>query len=73
MHSRILAIKKNEILPFATVLMDLKILGLVKSLRERQIFFITCMWNLWTNVYNKKTDPKNKLVGEGRGWGKKRV
>ena len=44
-------IKKNEIMPFAAICMDLKIIILseVKSDRERQISYdITYMWNLKT-------------------------
>ena len=45
-HNRILAItKKNEILPFATVFMDLESIRL-SEITQRQILFITCMWNL---------------------------
>ena len=43
-----LAIKKNEILPFATTWMDLEILILneIKSDREKQVSYdITYMWN----------------------------
>ena len=41
------AIKKNEIIPFAATWMDLEILILSMSERERQIpYDITYMWNL---------------------------
>ena len=40
------AIKKNEIMPFAAAWMDLEIIVLSKSDRERQIYDITYMWNL---------------------------
>ena len=40
------AIKKNEIIPFAATWMDLEIIILSKSDRERQISYdITYMWN----------------------------
>ena len=45
----LLSHKKNEILPFAAMWMDLEIITLskVKSERERQISYdITYMWNL---------------------------
>ena len=41
------AIKKNEIMPFAATWMDLEMIILSKSERERQISYdITYMWNL---------------------------
>ena len=41
------AIKKNEIRPFAATWMDLQIIILSKSHREKQIpYDITYMWNL---------------------------
>ena len=41
------AIKKNEIMPFAATWMDLEIIILSKSERERQIpYAVTYMWNL---------------------------
>ena len=39
-------LKKNEILPFAATWMGLEIITLSKSGRERQILYITYMWNL---------------------------
>ena len=52
------AIKKNEMLPFATTWMDVEgiMLSEVKSDRERQILYdITYMWNL----KNKQTSEYN--------------
>ena len=41
------AIKKNEIMPFAATWMDLEIIILSKSDRERQVSYdTTYMWNL---------------------------
>ena len=42
------AIKKNEILPFATMWTELECIMLKhnKSIRERQIYYFTRMWNL---------------------------
>ena len=41
------AIKKNEVMPFAATWMQLEIIILSKSERERQIpYDITYMWNL---------------------------
>ena len=61
------AIKKNEIMPFAATWMDLEIIILSKTLRERQISIdITYMWNLkkykWNYLQNRNrlTDFKNK-------------
>ena len=57
------AIKKNEIMPFAATRMDLEIIILSKSERERQIpYDITYMWNLKydTNehIYETETDSQ---------------
>ena len=42
-----LAVKKNEIMPFAASWMGLKIIMLSEvSQKERQIQYITYMWNL---------------------------
>ena len=52
--------KKNEIMPFATIWMDLEIIILSKSMSERQIPYVTYMWSLKydTNqhIYKTKTD-----------------
>ena len=55
------AVKKNEIMPFPATWMDLEIIILNQSERERQIpYDITYIWNLkWgTNepIYRKETD-----------------
>ena len=39
------AIKRNEIMPFATIWMDLEII-ILSEVRLRQICDITYMWNL---------------------------
>ena len=57
------AIKKTKIMPFAATWMDLEIIILVKSERERQIpYDITSMWNLKfdTNklIYETETDSQ---------------
>ena len=72
-------IKKNEILPLAATWMDLEniILSEVRSDRERQLSYITCMWNLKNStnelIYksrNRLTDIKNKLmVSKGKRGG----
>ena len=66
------AIKRNEIMPFAAVQMDLEItISEAKSDRERRISYdITHMWNLIfnsdTNKHlhnrNRLTDTENKLI-----------
>ena len=40
------AIEKNEIMPFAATWMSLEMITLKKSERERQIPYVTYMWNL---------------------------
>ena len=72
------AIKKNEILPFATTWMDLENIVLSEQVRERQILYDNShMWNLKNNknefIYKKSrlTDIGNKLMvikGEREGW-----
>ena len=62
-YNGILAIKKNEIMPFEATWMQLKIIILSKSERERQIpYEITYMWNLkyGTNepIYKTETDSQ---------------
>ena len=55
------AIKKNEIMPLATMWMDLEIIILceVKSERERQMpYDITYMWNLKYDTMNISMKPK---------------
>ena len=41
-------IKKNEILPFAAMWMDIE--NMLSEIRERQIICITYMWNLKNNT-----------------------
>ena len=57
------AIKKNEIMPFAATWMELEIIILSKTERERRIpYDITYMWNLKydTNefIYETETDSQ---------------
>ena len=49
MHSRILAIKKNEILPFATVLMDLKSIRLSEITQRKT----NTLYHLFVESMNK--------------------
>ena len=42
------AMKKNEIMPFAATWMDLEIITW-SEVRERQISYVTYMWNLIKN------------------------
>ena len=77
------AIEKNEIMPFVATWMDLEIIILSKSERERQIpYDITYMWNLKydTNelIYETETDlqiertdlwlPRGRGGGGGKDW-----
>ena len=57
------AIKKNEIMPFAATWMQLEIITLSKSERERQIpYDITYTWNLKYDtdepIYKTETDSQ---------------
>ena len=70
--------KKDEIMPFAATWMDLEIIILSKSDRERQISYdVTYMWNLkkwckWTYLQhrNRFTDIENKhMVTKGEKGG----
>ena len=72
------AIKKNEIMPFATTWMDLKIIILSEVTRTRQISYdITYMWNLKNDtnkvIYKTETDSQTQRTnlwlpkGKGRG------
>ena len=59
----LLSHKKNEILPFAATWMDLEMIILSKSDRERQILYdIIYMWNLKYNtnesIYKTETDSQ---------------
>ena len=71
------AIKKNEIVPFATTWMDLVIIILIE-VSQRQMYDITYMWNLkkwykWTYLQNRNRlrETENKLMAtkEERGGG----
>ena len=72
------AIKKNEIMPFAATWMELEII-ILSEVRERQIYDMSCMWNLkkwykWTYLQNRERlkDIENKLMatrGKGGGGG----
>ena len=67
------ATKKNEIMPFAATWMDLEIIILSNSDRERQIpYDITYTWNLQydTNelIYKTETDSQTeRMVAKGEG------
>ena len=69
--------KKNEIMPFAATWMDLEIIILSKSDRERQSYDIAYMKNLkegYKSTYlqdrNRLADLENKLmVTKGERWG----
>ena len=74
-YNRILVIKKDEIMPFASVCIDLEII-ILSEIREKQIHDITYKWNLknYTNelIYKTKRDSgfENKLTlteGEREG------
>ena len=58
------AIKKNEIIPFAATQIDLEIIILSKSDRERQIYDITYKWNLKYNtnelIYKTEIDSQTQ-------------
>ena len=63
------AIRRNEVVPFAETWMDLEMIILSESDRERQLSYdITYMWNLkkYTNelIYKttRLTDRENKLM-----------
>ena len=54
----LLSHKKNEIMSFAATWMQLEIIILSKSERERQIPYITYMWNLKYNTNETETDSQ---------------
>ena len=49
-----LAIKKNEIMPFAVIWMELEFSILSEVIRERKIYDITYMWNLKNDISEVK-------------------
>ena len=59
-YNGVLFSHQNEIMPFATIWMDLEIIILSKSMSERQIPYVSYMWSLKydTNqhIYKTKTD-----------------
>ena len=62
-------------MPFATTQMDLEIVRISKSDRERQIPYTTYMWNLKNETnkptYKTETDSENKFrIAKGERWGK---
>ena len=57
-------------MPFAATWMDLEIIILSKSERERQMPYITYMWILKCNTdhhqnRNRFTDTENRLIAKG--------
>ena len=60
----LLSHKKNEIVPFTETQMDLEMIMLSKLERERQILYITYMWNLKTQQIGEcnKKEAEDKLV-----------
>ena len=51
------AIRKSEIMPFVATMIDLEII-ILNEVRQRQLYGITCMWNLknGTNELIYKTE-----------------
>ena len=71
------AIEKNEIMPFAATWLELEIMILSKSDRERQISCITYMWNLkkdtteliYKIAVDSQTQKTNLWLPKGKGRG----
>ena len=56
------AIKKNEILPFETMLMDLEDIMLSEvGQTEKGKYDFTCKWNLKNKISKQKQTHSNKL------------
>ena len=74
------AIKKNEIIPFASIWMDLEII-ILSEVRQKDRNGITYMWNLkqdtYDLIYTIKTDSdiENKLTvtKRERTWGRDKL
>ena len=48
------AIKRNEIMPFAVIWMELEVIMLSEVIRERKTYDITYMWNLKNDISEVK-------------------
>ena len=61
-YDGILAIKKNEIMPYATTWMHLETIILSEVKTEKDKYYITYMWNLINNtneaIYKTETDSQ---------------
>ena len=58
-----LAIKENEILPFARIQMDLE--SFMLSFREKQIYYFTYMWNLKNKINEQKQTCRYREQTDG--------
>ena len=67
----LLSHKKNEIMSFAATWMQLEIIILSKSERERQIPYITYMWNLKYNTNETETDSQTQRTDLWLPWGRR--
>ena len=63
------AIKKHEIMPFAATWMDLENI-ILSEVRERQVSYITFMWNLKNNI-NELTKQKQTHRHRKQSYGTK--